>query len=193
MPERGTRDRQTSMSGGSGDRLQEAASNVVDRTTETVGSKIEDQAGTQMRRAGDMLGSVAQAVRQSGDQLREQQPQVASVADTAASQLEKAAGYVRESNPQDILREVEHFARRQPAVFVGGALLIGAVAARLLKASPQAGSGMQAGYGGTSFSSSRGGATADGTGSPYGTVSPYGSTGSGTSQDLVGVMGDGGL
>src|SRR4051812_45392326 len=190
MTERGTLHRQTSMSGGSEDRLQQAASNVVDRTTETVGSKIEGQAGTQMRRAGDMLGSVAQAVRQSGEQLREQQPQVAGVADQAASQLERVASHVRESDPQDLLREVESFARRQPAVFLGGALLIGAVAARLLKASPQAGSGMQAGYG-SSFPSALGGSSY-GSGS-YGARTSDGSTASGVDGEMVGVMGDGGL
>ncbi len=199
--------------GGSQDRLQQAASDVVDKTTETVGNRIDEQGSSQLQRAGDMLGSVAQAVRDSGDQLRDQQPQVASVADTAASQIERFAGHVRESRPSDLLHDVEQFAREQPAIFLGGALLVGAVAARLLKASPQAGNGMQAGYGsstsryGTGYRTGYGGDY----GSDYGTRydpgyggSAYGGSGSGASGygsaagsygdpgTTMGTVGDGG-
>jgi hypothetical protein len=114
-----------------------------------VQERVSDVAGSQMSRAGDVLQSVAQAIRSTGDQLRQDQPQVAGFADTAASQVDRFAGRIRTSSPSDMIAEAEQFARRQPAVFLGGALLLGAVAARFLKASPQAGSGMSAGYRGS--------------------------------------------
>jgi hypothetical protein len=132
---------------GGQDRLQQAASDVASRTSETVANRVDDEMSGQLQRAGDLLGSVAHVLRESGDQIRGQQPQVASVADTAASQVERVAAHVRESRPRDIVDDVERFARQQPAVFLGGALLVGALAARLLKASPPAGNGMRAGYG----------------------------------------------
>jgi hypothetical protein len=136
-----------SMSGGSdGDRLPQAAGEIADRTSTMVQERVNDTVGGQMSRAGDMMESVAQAIRRTGEQLRQEQPQVAGFADTAAGQVERFAGRVRTSSPGEIVAEVEQFARRQPAVFLGGALLLGAVAARFLKASPQAGSGMSAGY-----------------------------------------------
>jgi hypothetical protein len=180
----------TTSSGGSQDRLQQAASDIVDRTTEKVGSRVDDQASSQLQRAGDVLGSVAEAVRQSGDQLRDQQPQIADVASTAASQIERVAGHIRESRPRDLLQDVEQFARQQPAVFLGGALLIGAVAARVLKASPQAGNGMRAGYGGSEYGYGGSGYGSGSTGTRYGTTGTgYGSAGTGYGTGSYGSMG----
>jgi hypothetical protein len=147
MTDRATADR---MSGTSdGDRLPQAAGDIADRTSTMVQDRVNDVAGGQMTRAGDVLQSVAQAIRKTGDQLRQDQPQVAGFADTAAGQVEQFACSIRSSSPSDMIAEAEQFARRQPAVFLGGALLLGAVAARFLKASPQAGSGMSAGYRGS--------------------------------------------
>jgi hypothetical protein len=167
---------------GSGDRLQQAAGDIVDRAGETVGNRVDDEMSGQLQRAGDVLGSVAQAIRQTGEQLRTQQPEVAGVAETAASQIERFAGHVRESRPRDLLGDVEQFARQQPAVFLGGALLLGALTARLLKASPQAGNGMREGYGGSG--------TAYGSGDDgYG----HGYASAGLSRSATGMAGDGGF
>ena len=166
---------------GSQDRLQQAAGDIVDKAGETVGNRVDDQMSGQLQRAGDALGSVARAIRQSGDQLRDQQPEVAGVADTAASQIERFAGHVRESRPRDLLDDVEQFAREQPAVFLGGALLLGALTARLLKASPQAGNGMRAGYGGSETGYRGVGG--------YG----YGYSSAGSSRSTTGMTGDGGF
>jgi len=129
----------------SGDRLQDAASGVADRVADTaqqqVGTKVESQLG----RGADVLGQVSQAIRQSGEQMRSDQPQIASFADTAAEQVDRASEYLRQTDFQGLVRGAEDFARRQPAVFLGGALALGLVASRFLKASPSGGS--QPGYG----------------------------------------------
>jgi hypothetical protein len=130
-------------SGGGGDRLQEAASNVADR----VGGTAQQQLDTGLSRAGDVLEQVATAVRHTGQDLRDEQPQIASIADTAASQVDRAAQYLRETDLQGIVGRAERFARQQPAIFVGGALMLGLVAARFLKASPSGASGSYQGYG----------------------------------------------
>jgi len=172
-------------SSGSGDRLQDATGGVVDRVAQTAQQQVGSQVNTQLSRGADMLDQVAQAIRQSGDQMRDQQPQIASLADTAAQQVDKASQFFRQSDFQGLVREAENVARRQPAMFLGGAFALGLVASRFLKASPQGGSmqggsqfsrGFGSGYGGSSYGGSGYGGSGYG-GSSYGAsdASAYGS------------------
>jgi hypothetical protein len=162
---------------GSNDRLQEATTHVTSRASDTAKRQLSGG----MSKAGDSLDQVAQAVRQTGDQLREQQPQLANVATTAADQVQQVAQRLRNSQPDELIRDVESLARRQPVIFLGGAVLLGMAAARLLKASPQSGGG--GGYGsGSGFTSG----VRYGSGARYGSSEGYGATdayGSGTGYD----------
>jgi hypothetical protein len=176
-------------SGTGGDRLQDAAGSVADRVAGTAQERVGSQVDTALTRAGDMIGQLAGAVRQSGDQLRDQQPQVAGFVDTAAGQADRFAEYLRGANVQDVVRQTEDFARRQPAIFLGGALALGLVASRFLKASPSGGSssgyGFRGGYGyGSSYGSTgygggyrSGAGYGSGYGSGYGAGTGYAGTG----------------
>jgi hypothetical protein len=53
----------------------------------------------------------------------------------AARQIERAATYVQDVDLGEIVDNVEDFARKRPAVFVGAAFALGIVAARFLKSS----------------------------------------------------------
>ena len=130
----------SSYSDNGGERLQEAAGGVADRVAETAQQTVGTQVDTGMVKASTVLEQIAGAVRTSGDELRGDQPQVASFADGAAGQVERFARYLNENSAQDLMREAEEFARRQPAIFLGGALALGLVASRFLKASPTGGS-----------------------------------------------------
>jgi ElaB/YqjD/DUF883 family membrane-anchored ribosome-binding protein len=110
-------------------RLGDAAGDVLDQA----GRTAEHQASWAMTRAGDTLDQVARAVRDSGSQLRADRPEIANVADTAAQRVEEIAGYLREHDAREILDEAERLARRQPALVVGGGLLLGLIAGRLLR------------------------------------------------------------
>src|SRR5829696_1998703 len=149
----------SSMGSGSGDRLQQAAGSVVDRVAGTTEQKVGTQVNSQLSR---------------GAEMREQQPQIASFADTAAQQVDKASQFLRETDFQGLVREGENFARRQPAVFLGGALALGILASRFLKASPQGGSGQGFQYR-RGFGSGYGAGYGSGYGSTYGR-SGYGSS-----------------
>ena len=104
--------------------------------------------------AAQTLGTVAGALRGAAQDL--QQGEVAALgtyAQSAAEQLDKVAGYLREKDLKGLTRDAETFARRHPEVFLGGAFLAGILAARFIKSSrPQAGatpgSGFESGYGG---------------------------------------------
>jgi hypothetical protein len=54
----------------------------------------------------------------------------------AADQLQQVAGYLREHDVKQLVREVESFARREPVLFAGGTFLLGLIGARFLKSKP---------------------------------------------------------
>ena len=105
---------------------------LMDRVKESATSQL----GAQKDRATDGLGSVAQAVRQSTQQLRAQQHDtIAQYVEQAADQLERFAGRLKEKNVGDLAREAQDLARRRPALFIGSAFALGLLGARFIKSS----------------------------------------------------------
>lgn len=114
---------------GSGSQLADAARNVADQATQTV----EARASTTMDQVATAVEEVAQAIRRAGSELRQDQPQVASAADTAATQVERFAQYLESHEPRDVVDTLEDAARRQPALVIGGGIALGLVLGRLLR------------------------------------------------------------
>lgn len=112
-----------------GSQLADAARNVADQATQTV----EARASTTMDQVATAVEEVAQAIRRAGNELRQEQPQVASVADTAATQVERFGQYLESHEPREVFETVEGVARRQPALVIGGGIAIGLVLGRLLR------------------------------------------------------------
>jgi hypothetical protein len=115
--------------------LQQAsqkAGEVVDQARTQVMTKLDDQ----KERATGNLESVSQALRQTGQQLRDQdQGPFGQFAEGAADMVYRFSGYLNQRDIHQIVGEVESFARRQPALFLGGAFALGLIAARFLKSS----------------------------------------------------------
>jgi valyl-tRNA synthetase len=130
---------QRTSSGTADDLLQhakETTSNVVDQVQQQAGSKIDRRKDE----AANELQKVAGAVRQLGQGLgaQEQGPLVQYAAEygrKAADGLERFTNYLRQTDTRELVREVESFARRQPAIVMGGAFLLGLAGARFLKSS----------------------------------------------------------
>ena len=125
---------------GSGrDTLQQTRDSISDAATQA-GTKVVTGINSQKTKAAESLSTVAQALRESGDQLRSQDPStsVHQLVSTAADQVERLSGYMRSKSVSDMVGEIEQFARRQPAAFIGGALLLGLLGARFLKSSSRA-------------------------------------------------------
>ena len=101
-----------------------------------VKSSAATQLGAQKDRATDGIGSVAQAVRQSSQQLRDQQHgTIAQYVEQAADQLERFATRLKDRDIGDLARDAQDLARRRPALFVGSAFALGLLSARFLKSS----------------------------------------------------------
>src|SRR3954464_4242087 len=109
-------------------------SGIVDR----VRDKAAAQLSSQKDRATDGLGSVAQAVRQSTQQLRDQKHDtIAGYVEQAADQIEKFSQRLRDKDVGELLDDAQRLARRQPAVFIGSAFALGVIGARFLKSSSE--------------------------------------------------------
>ena len=107
-------------------------SGIMDRMRE----RATAQLSTQKDRATDGLGSVAQAVRQSTQQLRaDKHDAIAQYVDKAADQIDRFSSQLRNRDISDLVNDVQRFARRQPALFVGSAFALGVIGARFLKSS----------------------------------------------------------
>jgi hypothetical protein len=111
--------------------VQEGAAAVA----EQAGRTAEAQVSGMMSRAGDTLDDVSQAVRDAGEGLRSERPEIASAADAAAERVHEVSEYLRTHEAGDVLNAAQDFARRQPALVVGGGLLLGFALGRLLRAS----------------------------------------------------------
>lgn len=94
------------------------------------------QLSTQKDRAMEGIGSVAQAVRQSTEHLRNTQHEtIAQYVDEAARQLERFSNRLKDKNVGELIRDAQQVARRNPGIFIGSAFAVGLLGARFLKSS----------------------------------------------------------
>lgn len=99
------------------------------------------QLGVQKDRVTEGVSSVAQAVRQSTQQLRDNQHEtIAQYVEQTVDRVERFAERMKEKDANELVRDAQQFARRNPAVFVAAAFGVGIVAARFLKSSGRPGS-----------------------------------------------------
>jgi len=111
---------------------QRQASRLIDQ----VKDKATSQINAQKVRATAGLGSVADAVRQTGRQLRDQQHDaVAEVVENAAAYVERFSNHLRDRNLDELVNDAQRLARQQPAIFIGSSFAAGLLAARFIKAS----------------------------------------------------------
>ncbi len=145
--------------------------------------KVREQATAQLSsqkdKATEGLGSVAQAVRQTTQHLRDNQHEtVAHYAEQAAEQIERFSQGLKNKDVGELMNDAQRLARRQPALFVGGAFALGLLGARFLKSSSPDNLDSYRGYGDTGYGGGNySGNRTSGAGS-YGNPS-YGGTGYG--------------
>lgn len=129
-----------------------AVKNLYDKAKESGGelagemlSQAKDKASStideQKSNLATGLGSIADGIRQMGDNLRNSDESnnvvelTAKYGESLAGQVENLSNYLDRKEVREMVRDVESFARRNPLIFIGGAFAIGLLAARFLKTS----------------------------------------------------------
>jgi vacuolar-type H+-ATPase subunit E/Vma4 len=116
------------------DRARSAAATVADNVKESARSAASEQ----KNQAAERLSGFADALRTAASDLDQRGQSVASgFVRQAAEGLEHVSGAVRTHDLDDLVETVESFARRQPVVFLGSAVLAGFGLARFIKSSAE--------------------------------------------------------
>jgi hypothetical protein len=136
--------------GGSKQKAQQAAGQAQQKAQEAAGqaqqkaqeaatqakTKARQQLDQRSTQAGEQVASAAQDARSVGEQFRQQGKEgPAKLAEQAAERAERLGGYLKESDSDQILHDVEDLARRQPWAVAAAGLAVGFAASRFLKAS----------------------------------------------------------
>ena len=144
------REKAQEVGGQAKDKAQEAGTQAKDKAQEVgvqakekaqeagaqARSRVSDEVDRRSTEAGEQAGSTAQALRDVSGKLREEGNEpVARGLEQVADRVERAGGWLRDSDGDSILSDVEDFGRRNTLAVVAGGLALGFAASRLLKAS----------------------------------------------------------
>jgi len=122
--------------GVAGDAVEQArgmAGQLVQDVREVAESLIDEQ---KQRAAGHVTG-VAEALRKTAEGLGEHNEMVGRYAEQAADQVERFAHSIRERDLGDLVADIDDLARRQPTMFLVGAVALGFVVGRFMAASAE--------------------------------------------------------
>jgi ElaB/YqjD/DUF883 family membrane-anchored ribosome-binding protein len=133
---------------GDGSTAEQLQSTLQDKTQQVaqqaqqVGGQLQgqfrDQLSTRSTQVAEQLTSVAGGVRTMGTHLRDQGSDTpARMVDQGAEKIDQLAGYLRETDADQILTDAEQFARQRPWVVALVGVAAGLAASRVLKASSQ--------------------------------------------------------
>ncbi len=115
---------------------REYGGSVVTEFLEAARSAAESLLEEQKRQIADRISGIARALRSAAQPLDESQSRViARYLDEAATQVHSLSRTMRERHWGALVADTEDFARRQPTLFVLGAVATGFVVGRLLWAS----------------------------------------------------------
>jgi uncharacterized protein YgiB involved in biofilm formation len=104
----------------------------VDEAKGQVKSTLSDQKG----KAAENLNQVAGVLRRTSQELASGENQaIAQYAEAAAEQVERFSGYLKNHEVGELVNDLRDVARRQPEMFVAGALAAGFLIGRFLKSS----------------------------------------------------------
>ena len=121
------------------EKAQDAAGQAQDKAQQAAGQardRVRDEVDTRSTQAGQQAQTVANDVRSVGEHLRaEGKDKPAELADKAAARVADLGDYLKRSDGDAILRDVERFGRDKPWAVMAGGVVLGIAASRFLKAS----------------------------------------------------------
>jgi hypothetical protein len=114
--------------------VKEQLSETAERVQQTAKSQLTDRKD----QVADTMDNVVSALRKTSEQLQgEDTGFMGDYVNKAADKVSSLSQHLRENDLDGLLRETEDFARREPALFLGGAFALGVIAARFLKSSSE--------------------------------------------------------
>lgn len=122
--------RSTSSASGIRDKVRDQASHLASDAKETARAQYEEKKGS----AVNELASLAAALRRVSDE-GSGSGMIAAAASAAATRVDSLSRSLEGKDLDDVFHDVERFARRNPAAFLGSAVAIGFLASRFLKSS----------------------------------------------------------
>jgi hypothetical protein len=112
--------------------VKHLAEDVVEQAKTTAGTAL----GARKDEAVEGVRSVARALRKTGEHLQSQnQTVLTDYVGKAADRIDEASHYLQSRTLGQVLGDVENLARREPALFLGGAFVAGLIGGRFLKSS----------------------------------------------------------
>jgi ElaB/YqjD/DUF883 family membrane-anchored ribosome-binding protein len=116
--------------------VREQAGQQVRKATGQAQDRMREQVDQRSTQAGEQVHQHASDLRDVAQQLREQGKEgPAKIADQVADRAQSAGSWMKDSDADRILSDVEDFARSNPWAVAAGGLALGFVASRVLKAS----------------------------------------------------------
>jgi hypothetical protein len=115
--------------------MADAARKSVVEAVRPVQEGVRSYAEQQKALGAEQIDGVARATHRAAQEIEAQMPGLARSVHRAASRLDDASSALREGNLEDLTAQLGEFARAQPAVFFGGAVLAGFALSRFLKTS----------------------------------------------------------
>jgi hypothetical protein len=101
-------------------------------------ARMRDQFDQRSTEAGSQVRSLAEALRRSGSDLRNDgNANAAHLTGQAADRIERLGSYLEDKSGDQLMRDIETFARRRPWMLAGLGMLAGIAAARFVKASSE--------------------------------------------------------
>ena len=122
------------------DRISDTVDSVQQRVVDSVrpvSEGLQSFVDQQKALGAEQIRGVARAVHGAAREFEAQMPGVAQSAHSAAAKLEEASSSLHEASTADLLAATRQFAREQPLVFFGGAVLAGFALSRFLKSSAE--------------------------------------------------------
>jgi hypothetical protein len=131
-------DEAKSAAGKVAEEAKEQVASLTDRAKDEVDTatrKVKSMAADQKDLLAAQVGGVADAMDRAASDLEANNGASAQYARMIADNAEKLSSTIRENNVDELLGMAQDFGRRQPALFIGAAALLGFAASRFVMAS----------------------------------------------------------
>jgi hypothetical protein len=132
------KDKAVGMAGSSAEAIKGRASDAMDAAKDMASQatdKLKQTVDGQKNLGADYVGNLADTMRRAAREFDHDLPIAGAYIRKAAAQIEGVSDQIKTGNFNDLVRDAQSFARRQPTAFLGLAVLAGFGAVRFLKSS----------------------------------------------------------